>query len=232
MNIQFNENNPITIVMADDHEVVRAGIRRLLSIDRSIQILADAHNGEDLIEKVKRYAPDIVLTDIMMPVLDGIGATKFIKSNFPATLVLMLTAYEDSYHLEQALAAGADGYLSKDVGARELLDSIHNIMKGERVFSKSIVKLLQNKYIPEGNYESTPVVITKREQQVLNLVANGKTSSQIAEALSLSVRTVESHRYNIMQKLGINNAARLVRYAVFNFNNENANSVADDNVGA
>lgn len=220
MNIQFSENNPIKILMADDHEVVRAGIRRLISIDKSIQILDEASNGEQLLEKVKSYEPDLVLTDIMMPVMDGITAAKHIKAKFPATYVLMLTAYEDSYHLEQALSAGADGYLSKDIGAKELLDSIHNIVNGERVFSKSIVKLLQNKYVPDGNFEATPVVITKREQQILNYVATGKTSAQIAESLSLSVRTVESHRYNIMQKLGINNAARLVRYAVFNYGSE------------
>ena len=124
MNIQFSENNPIKIVMADDHEVVRAGIRRLISIDKSIQILDEASNGEQLLEKVKSYEPDLVLTDIMMPVMDGITAAKQIKVKYPATYVLMLTAYEDSYHLEQALSAGADGYLSKDIGAKELLDSI------------------------------------------------------------------------------------------------------------
>lgn len=220
MNIQFSENNPIKIVMADDHEVVRAGIRRLISVDKSIQIIQEAPNGKVLVEMVGDYEPDLVLTDIMMPIMDGINATKIIKEKYPAAYVIMLTAYEDSYHLEQALSAGADGYLSKDVGAKELLDSIHNVIKGERVFSKSIIKLLQNKYVPEGTFESTPIVITKREQQVLNLVAAGKTSSQIAEDLSLSVRTVESHRYNIMQKLGINNAARLVRYAVFNLRSD------------
>lgn len=215
----LSNKETIKIVMADDHEVVRVGIRRLISIDKTLQVLDEATNGEELIEKVQMYDPDIVISDIMMPKLDGIAATKIIKEKYPATLVLVLTAYEDSYHLEQALSAGADGYLSKDIGAKELLESIHNILSGERVFSKSIVKLLQNKYTPDNNYEPTPIIITKREQQILNLVASGQTSAQIAENLSLSVRTIESHRYNIMQKLGVNNAAKLVRYAVFNFGN-------------
>jgi DNA-binding NarL/FixJ family response regulator len=215
--IEFNESNPITIVMADDHEVVRAGIRRLLSIDRSLKILDEAINGQNLIDLVRYHKPDIALTDIMMPIKSGIEAAKEIKETIPETNVLMLTAYEDSYHLEQALSAGADGYLSKDVGAKELIESIHNIMNGERVFSKSIIKLMQKKFVPSSQLESTPISISKREQEILNLVSAGKTSQDIAEKLNLSVRTVESHRYNIMQKLGIKNAAGLVRYAVMNY---------------
>lgn len=215
--IEFNENNPITIVMADDHEVVRAGIRRLLSIDRTLKILDEAINGQNLIDLVRYHKPDIALTDIMMPIKSGIEAAKEIKETIPETNVLMLTAYEDSYHLEQALSAGADGYLSKDVGAKELIESIHNIMNGERVFSKSIIKLMQKKFVPSSQLESTPISISKREQEILNLVSAGKTSQDIAEKLNLSVRTVESHRYNIMQKLGIKNAAGLVRYAVMNY---------------
>ncbi len=216
---EFNENNPIRIVMADDHEVVRAGIRRLLSVDKSIKILDDAANGKNLIDLVKYHLPDVVLTDIMMPIQNGIEATIEIKESMPDILVIMLTAYEDSFHLDKALAAGADGYLSKDVGAKELIESIHNVMKGDRVFSKSIIKLTQKKYIPEDSYESTPVIITKREQEILNLVSVGKTSSEIADKLFLSVRTVESHRYNLMQKLGIKNAAGLARYSIINNDN-------------
>ncbi len=216
---EFNENNPIRIVMADDHEVVRAGIRRLLSVDKSIKILDDAANGKNLIDLVKYHLPDVVLTDIMMPIQNGIEATIEIKESMPDILVIMLTAYEDSFHLDKALAAGADGYLSKDVGAKELIESIHNVMKGDRVFSKSIIKLTQKKYIPEDSYESTPVIITKREQEILNLVSVGKTSSEIADKLFLSVRTVESHRYNLMQKLGIKNAAGLARYSIINKDN-------------
>lgn len=216
---EFSEANPIKIVMADDHEVVRAGIRRLLSVDKSIKILDEAANGKDLFDLVKYHNPDVVLTDIMMPIQNGIEATIEIKESMPSVFVIMLTAYEDSFHLEKALSAGADGYLSKDVGAKELIESVHNVMKGDRVFSKSIIKLTQKKYVPEDSYESTPIIITKREQEILNLVSNGKTSSEIAEKLFLSVRTVESHRYNLMQKLGIKNAAGLARYSIVNRDN-------------
>ncbi|MDC1067951.1 response regulator transcription factor [Candidatus Kapabacteria bacterium] len=215
--IKYTEENPIKIILADDHEVVRAGLRRLLSVDKSIKILDEAVNGKDAVELVKYHKPDIALLDILMPTKTGIEAALEIK-NITDSYVVMLTAYEDSYHLEQALSAGADGYLAKDIGAKELISSIHSIMHGERAFSKSIIKIMQKKYVPTEEQDSAPVIITKREQEILNLVALGKTSQEIADELFISIRTVESHRYNIMQKLDIKNTAGLVRYSVMNVN--------------
>lgn len=215
--VEYNEDNPIKIIMADDHEVVRVDLRRLLTIDKTIKVLDEAHNGKDAVDLVEYHKPDIALLDILMPQMNGIEATQKIKEN-SNTYVIMLTAYEDSYHLEQALSAGADGYLAKDIGAKELISSIHSVMHGERAFSKSIIKIMQKKYVPEEEQNSEPVTITKREQEILNLVALGKTSQEIANELFISIRTVESHRYNIMQKLDIKNTAGLVRYSVMNSN--------------
>ncbi len=210
----FNEENPLRIILADDHEVVRAGLRRILAIDKTIRIMGEAPNGAEAVELVKYHKPDVALLDILMPVMSGIEAIDEIKKYVPDTLVLLLTAFEDSDHVELAVSAGADGYLTKDIDAKELVRSIHRVVQGERVFSKNIINLMQKKYIPEYSFGEDSVVITKREQQVLNLVAVGKTSSEVADTLNISIRTVESHRYNLMQKLGVKNAAGLVRYAV------------------
>ncbi len=210
----FNEDNPLRIILADDHEVVRAGLRRILAIDKTIRIMGEASNGAEAVELVKYHQPDVALLDILMPVMSGIEAIDEIKKYVPDTLVLLLTAFEDSDHVELAVSAGADGYLTKDIDAKELVRSIHRAVQGERVFSKNIINLMQKKYIPEYSIGNDSVVITKREQQVLNLVAVGKTSSEVADTLNISIRTVESHRYNLMQKLGVKNAAGLVRYAV------------------
>lgn len=212
--MSYNDQNPIKLLVADDHEVVRIGLRRLLSNDKSLQIMDEAPNGNILIELAEYHKPDVILSDIMMPEMDGIRSTEIIKSRFPEIFILMLTAYEDSFHLDRALNAGADGYLSKDIGAKELIEAIHSITKGERVFSKSIIRLMQKKSISEVDMDASPVSITKREQEILNLIAMGKTSAEVADTLFLSVRTVESHRYNLMQKLGLKNAAGLIRYAV------------------
>lgn len=214
----MTENDRITIVIADDHEVVRAGIRRILKTDEALHILDEAANGRNVVDLVLYHKPQVALLDIFMPQMTGIEAAREIKKQNPSTFVVMLTAFEDFNHLDSALRAGADGYLAKDISSKELIKCIHTVVTGERVFSKSITNILQNKAFSPNGFEDRDetVVITKREQEILNLVANGRKSNEIAEMLFISTRTVESHRYNIMQKLGIKNAAGLIRYAVLN----------------
>lgn len=212
--INPTESNPVRVILADDHEIVRAGIRRLLSINRAIKILDEASNGLDLVDIVEYHRPDVVITDIMMPKMNGIEALKKIREKKIDCQVIMLTAYEDSFHLENALEAGADGYLSKDINAKELVEAIFEVIKGERVFSKSVVRLIQKKGSSSSELDSSPIIITKREQEILDLVAKGKTSQYIADKLFISVRTVESHRYNLMQKLDVSNVAELIRYSI------------------
>jgi DNA-binding NarL/FixJ family response regulator len=207
----------IRIILADDHEIVRAGLRRLLSIDKSIIVLDEARNGGEAVELVKYHKPDIALLDILMPRMSGIEAAKLIRSEVPDTLIVILTAFEDSTHVERALEAGANAYLAKDISAKDLVEALHNVFNGERVFSKSILKILEKRFEPTKENEEKSVQISKREQEILNYVAMGKTSSEIADELFISVRTVQSHRSNVMQKLGLKNAAGLIRYAVYNY---------------
>jgi DNA-binding NarL/FixJ family response regulator len=204
----------IRVVVADDHEIVRAGLRRLLLVNKNIKILGESANGEDLVSLVNYYKPDIALVDIAMPKLDGIEATKIIKQDCPDVLVVMLTAFEDYSHIETALSVGADGYLTKNITAKELVEALYNIMLGNRVFSKSIIKLLDNMQTSDIEDEEKQVTISKREQEVLNLVVQGNTSNEIAKKLNISVRTVQTHRANVMQKLNIKNTAGLIRYAI------------------
>ena len=210
----FDENNPVKLVIADDHEIVRAGIKRLISVDKTIKVIGEASNGADAVELIKSSKPNVALIDILMPEMTGIEAVAKLKSMNLSTFVVMLTAFEDSKHLEEALNAGADGYLTKDIGSKDLINSIHKVLEGDRVFSKSILMILQNKYVTKSAIEEPPVSITKREQEILNLIASGDTSQEIADKLNISVRTIESHRYNIMQKLNLKNAAQLIKYAV------------------
>lgn len=210
----FDENNPIKVILADDHEIVRAGIKRLLSVDKSIKILNEAANGLQAVEYVKSYQPNVVILDILMPQMTGIEAIREIKKDLPNIFTIMLTAFEDAQHLELALNAGADGYLSKDIQSRDLINAIHEVLEGKRVFSKSILSILNNNYISREEAEAPPVSITKREEEVLFQISEGKTNQEIADDLKLSIRTVESHRYNIMQKLNIKNTAQLIKYSV------------------
>lgn len=216
----FDQERKISLVLADDHEVVRAGLRRLLYISKSIQILDEASNGEDAIELVRYHQPDIALLDVLMPRMDGIEATKIIKREMKNVMVVMLTAFEDALHLEQALDAGADGYLTKDISAKDLVTALYQVVQGERVFSKTIIQLMQKSYSTSYAADSSTVSISPREQEVLNLIAQGKTSPEIADMLFISVRTVQSHRSNIIQKLNIKSASGLVRYAVLNYNKD------------
>ncbi len=207
----------IKVVLADDHEIIRVGLRRILSVDKKLVILAEASDGTSAIELVKEHYPHIVLMDISMPFLDGIEATRQIKKEFPDVIVIILTAFEDFHFIDKALTAGADGYISKDVSPQLLIEAIYKALDGERVFSKSILNVL-NRRILEPRSESSSninISLTKREQEILNYVAMGKTSQEIADILGISVRTVQVHRANIIQKLGLNSAAELIRFAIF-----------------
>lgn len=205
----------IKVIIADDHEIVRVGLRRILSIDKRIQLVAEASDGEEAILLVKEYAPHVILLDISMPKIDGIETAKYIKNYFPDTIVLILTAFDSFRFIERALEAGADGYLSKDISPQLLVEAIYKALQGERVFSRSILNALERPSAPYRNEETNlNVVITKREQEILNYVALGKTSQEIADILKISLRTVQTHRSNIMQKLGIKTASALIRFAI------------------
>ncbi|MFN3306984.1 MAG: response regulator [Candidatus Kapaibacteriota bacterium] len=214
--MDYNELLPeeITVVIADDHELIRAGVKRILSNEKRIKILAEAEDGKMAFELIRVYRPDVVLIDISMPRLNGIELAKMVKEQYPKTIVLMLTAYEDYQNVEQALLAGADGYLSKNINPSFLIDAIYRAYLGERVFSKSILRVLEKPSAFGSETDIGNVSITKRETEILSYLALGKTSKEIADILGLSVRTVQNHRANIMQKLGIQTAAGLVRFAV------------------
>ncbi|MBL7998563.1 MAG: response regulator transcription factor [Candidatus Kapabacteria bacterium] len=205
----------VRIVLADDHELVRVGVRRLLLTDSNIEIVGEASTGDEAVYLTEQERPDIVFLDVLMPQLNGIDAAKKIKGDSGKTRVVMLTNFEDQYYLDQALQSGADGYLSKEISRRELLDAVEQVMDGERVFSKAVLAMMQGKTTTQSQAAGTlPVGLTKREEEILQLVAQGLTSQEIANKLFISPRTVETHRAHLMEKLGVNNTAGLVRFAL------------------
>lgn len=215
MNAQPTQRPRIRVILADDHELVRVGVRRLLQSHESIDVVGEAASGEEAVYLVEHEHPDVAILDVLMPQLDGIGAARRIKEFSFRTKVLMLTSFEDNHYLEQALHSGADGYLSKNVGRQELHEAVTNVVQGKRVFSKAVLALMQGKK-PQQSLQRTDesVSITRREEEILYLVAQGFTSPQIAEKLSISPRTVESHRAHLMEKTGASNMAALVRFAL------------------
>ncbi len=204
---------PIRVLIADDHEITRIGVRRLLSVAPDIEIVAEASNGTQALELARSMKPNVVLLDVIMPNGSGIEAAQRLKAELPDTMVIMLSSSEDEKSIERALFAGADGYLSKEVGSKELIEAIRNVIVGDRVFSRSILDLLEGK-AAETKDGQPHISLTKREEEVVGLVAKGLTSQDIAKKLFISPRTVETHRARIMDKLGVNNAAGLVRFAL------------------
>ncbi|MBC8124238.1 MAG: response regulator transcription factor [Candidatus Kapabacteria bacterium] len=204
---------PIKVIIADDHEISRIGIRRLLSIAPDIDIIGEAIDGANALELSRSKRPDVVLLDVLMPNVSGIEAAQRIKAELKDIAVIMLSAAEDEKSIERAMYAGADGYLSKEVTSEELVAAIRTVILGERVFSRSILNLLEGKAQDQKTSQPS-VTLTKREEEIVTLVAKGLTSQDIAKKLFISPRTVETHRARIMDKLGVNNAAGLVRFAL------------------
>jgi DNA-binding NarL/FixJ family response regulator len=212
------------VLVADDHSVVRSGIRTLLQSSQEFVIVAEAENGREALELAEEHKPDIVLMDISMPEMNGIEATSLLKQRNPEIKVVILTIHADEEYVFQILRAGASGYLLKSAGKKEIFAAIKSAMSGERFFSPGISDLIIEGFVHRAQVQSPQAAIaapasptsqlTKREEEVLTLIAQGYTNRKIADALFLSVRTINTHRTNLMKKLDIHDTARLVRYAI------------------
>src|SRR5436309_213905 len=208
----------IRVLLADDHTVVRQGLRALLGAEGDIEIVGEAENGRQAIQLVKRLLPDVAVIDIAMPVLNGLEATRQITRAVPSTKVLILSSYSDDEYVQQLTEAGASGYLVKQTAANDLLKAIREAHKGNAFFSPSIAKRLRD-HCREAFVSGQPVrrrtdYLTTREAEVLQLIAEGRANKQIAAELCISIKTVEKHRQQVMNKLGIHDAAGLTRHAI------------------
>ncbi len=207
----------IRLLMVDDHEIVRAGLRMLLQSQPDIEIIAEADNGRDAITKARELTPDIVLMDISLPDIDGFEATRQIKRALPKTGILALTMHETDEYFFKMLNAGASGYVPKKAAPTDLVTAIHTIHDGGVFLYPSLAKSLVRDYMgraAESGEREALDGLTDREQEVLKLIADGSTNQEIADKLTISVKTVERHRANIMGKLNLHSRTELVKYAI------------------
>ena len=207
----------IRLLLADDHAVVRSGLRLLLGAQQDFAIIGEADNGESAIRRTAELEPDVVLMDIEMPGMNGIEATRRIKAQSPATAVLALTMYEDDQYFFEMLRAGAAGYVPKRAAPDELASAIRAVSRGEVYLHPSLAGRLVHDYLQRRDTdEQEPPVdeLTPREQEVLTLIAQGLSNGEIADMLVISAKTVDRHRENIMRKLNLHNRVDLVKYAL------------------
>ncbi len=199
------------IVLADDHPMFRQGLKALLERE-GYQVVGESADGHDAVRQVRQLNPNVAVLDIGMPLLNGIDAARQILKQSPGTQVVLLTMYQEEAYVLEALRAGIRGYVLKAQASSDLIGAIREVMRGAVYLSPGISKTVVDAYV--GKSELPPDPLTDRERQVLQLVAEGKTTKEIAEVLGLSVKTADSHRTRIMQKLDIHETAGLVRYAV------------------
>jgi two-component system response regulator NreC len=206
----------IKVVLADDHMIIRDGLRALLERQPDMEVVAEADNGRTALKHVKELSPDVVIMDIGMRELNGIDATRQIVKISPGVKVLALSMYSDKRFIKGMLKAGASGYMLKDSAFKELIDAIRVIVDNKTYISPSIASIVMNDYLrnsPEKD-GSTRSLLTSRELEVLQLLAEGKSAKQIALSLDLSIKTIESHRNRVMQKIDVSNIADLTKYAL------------------
>ena len=203
------------VVLADDHTLFRAGLRALLEQLPDVQVVAEARDGREAVHMVETHHPDLVLMDIAMPGLNGLEATRRLVKAFPAIRVLILSMHKSEEYVWQALRAGAVGYLLKDAELAELALALTAVTRGETYLSPPISKHLIREYVQRvGGEETTLERLTPRQREILQLIAEGYTTKAIAQRLGLGVKTVETHRSQMMERLGIHDIAGLVRYAI------------------
>jgi two-component system, NarL family, response regulator NreC len=205
----------VSIVIADDHGVLRAGLRALLGAESDFEVVGEATSGEEALRIAAERRPDVVLLDVSMPGVGGIEASRMIKERLPRTQVLILTVHEDGALLREAIRAGASGYIIKRAVESELINAIRAVQRGELYVHSAMTRaLFHDRSDGAAPGRRDPVSLTRRETGIARLLAQGYTNRQIAEELGLSVRTAETHRANIMSKLGLKSRVELVRWAV------------------
>ncbi|MEM7361018.1 MAG: response regulator transcription factor [Pseudomonadota bacterium] len=206
----------ITVLIADDHKIMRDGLMSLLAQERDIDVIGQADNGRSTVSLARKLEPDIVVMDVAMPDLNGVDATRKLQKLMPETYVLALSAHSEGVYVKGMLEAGARGYMVKDAASEELLQAIRTISRGRLYVSPSITDTLVGDYLlrVQGKITAESDVLTVREREVLQLVSEGQSSAQIAKSLNLSDRTVDTHRKRIMDKLGIRSVAELTKYAI------------------
>ncbi len=206
----------IRILVVDDHTLLRNGIQALLEEQEDIVIVGQAEDGREAVRLAHQLRPNVVLMDIAMPLLNGLEATRQIKREHPEINVLVLTMYDHEEYFRQLLEVGASGYIIKRAAASELVAAIRAVSRGEAVLSPAITRLLLEDYLHRdaNKVETDPDALSPREREVLQLIAEGKTSREIAEIMNLSVKTVQSHRTSLMQKLDLHDRGDLIKYAI------------------
>jgi len=208
----------ITVLLAEDHQLVREGFRSLLKHDRDLEVVGEAETGRQAVQMTRKLRPEVVVMDIAMPLLNGLEATRQIRKDFPGTHVLILSAHGDDAYVEQAAAVGAGGFLLKQTSSHELATAIRKVQEGKTFFSAAISKRVHDRSQKSLGRDGSPRKkdnrLSSRETEVLQLIAEGKANKQVAAELGVSFKTVDKHRQHLMSKLNIHDVAGLTRYAI------------------
>lgn len=206
----------IRIILVDDHKIVRNGLRSLLDKEPNMEVVAEAEDGRTAVQKVQKHSPDIAIMDVSMHGLNGVDATRQIIAKSPGIKVLTLSMHSDKRFIEGMIKAGASGYMLKDSAFKELVSAIHTIVSNQVYLSPHIASIITEDYVHKKfeTHSSVRSILTAREREVLQLLAEGKSTKEISSCLNVSVKTVDSHRHKIMDKLGIYSIAELTKYAV------------------
>jgi len=208
----------IKIILTDDHQLFRDGIKSLLEDVENIAVIGEASNEKELFDIIKKVNPNIIILDITLPGVSGIEITKRIKIEYPEINILILSMHNDDEFVVNALEAGAKGYLPKDINKEELLEAIYTINSGDEYYNKEISKIFLKKYIHrnKAGLEGDTPILTKREIEIVKLVSEGYKNQEVAEKLFISIRTVDAHKNNIMKKLKLKSTIEIVKFAIKN----------------
>jgi len=206
----------IRILLVDDHKIVRDGLRSLIEKDQDTEVVGEAADGRAAVQQVRNLSPDVVIMDIAMPDLNGIEATRQILAERPEIKIVALSMHSDSRFIAEMLRSGALGYLLKNCAFEELTKAIHSVVDGQTYLSSGIAEVVTKEYVRRLTETelTAPTIISDREREVLQLLAEGKSTKQVASCLHVSIKTIETHRRQIMRKLNINSLAELIKYAV------------------